>query len=165
MKNLGIDLSRDEEIIGLVRKSLASQWLAILLGTLWVLVPFFFFFPLLAFGGFGLVFFAVFEISGLLYGLKRWRMWRNTMLMITDKRVIDIDQVGFFKRDVSEVSYADIKDINAHNGTLKIRTSKNAGFHVEIKGIRHPQRVADLILEVQYLAQSHDTHASYPSSR
>ena len=48
-KNRTLELASDERLVAIVRRSMLSNLPRLIFMTLWVLVPFFFFFPLLAF--------------------------------------------------------------------------------------------------------------------
>lgn len=77
------------------------------------------------------------------------------IVRITNKRIIDIDQKGFFTRNIASIRLEDIQDITIESigifatllkfGNLKIQS---AGQQTEfvIKGIRHPERVKKLII-------------------
>lgn len=154
-----VELKPKEEIVGLVRKSLLAHWRRIFFILFWLLLPFFFFFPLLTLGPFGFAFFVAMFLSGLLYAVRRWRMWRNTVFLITDRRLIDVDQVGFFTREVSEVEYEDIKEVQVIKkglvkrlfrvGAVRVQTRKILSYDLYISGVRRPEHVAELINEVQ----------------
>lgn len=163
MKDILLELDPDEEVLGLIRAHVSSQALPFLLAFVWALGPFFFLFPLLGLGIFGLVFFILLLISGLWYAVKRWRIWQRSMLLVTDMRVIDVDQTGFFSSERAEVTYDKIKDVSVLKqnivqrlfsiGTVRIRTSKALAYDLQMAGVKYPEDVVDLILEVQYMLE------------
>lgn len=173
MRRFFIQLDPDEEVLGLVRRSLISESHRILLAFLWVLLPFFFFFPLIRLGLFGIVFGIGLAGSGMVYAARRWKMWMNTVLMITDRRIFDIDQIGFTKREVAELALAEVSQSSAKKqgmfqrmfdiGSVRVETVKALSYDLEMEGVKSPMHVAELINEVQYIVErgSSDTfHAA-----
>lgn len=161
MRKLLLELQPEEEVVGLVRAHPLSQVGVVLFGFTWFVAPFFFLFPLLGLGLFGVAFFLIFLASGVWNAVKRFRMWNRSILLITDLRVIDVHQEGVFKREFVEVAYDDIKDVSVKQkgivqrlfglGTVRVRTTKTHSFDLQIVGVRNPGDVADLILDVQYM--------------
>lgn len=81
--------------------------------------------------------------------------------IVTDRRIVDISQNGFFKRDISELHLHQVQDVNAkvdgifqtvlHFGDVQIQTAGEQK-NFEFKSIPHPYRVAKQIID---LHQSH----------
>lgn len=161
MKGEIVQLKKDEEIVGLIRQSLVSKLFQMILVTLWILLPFFLFFVLLHFGIFGIIIFLFLLTTGVWNAVKQWIVWRHTMLIVTDLRIIDVDQLGFFKREISELSLKEISNVSAKHdgllgkmfnfGTLRLETTKAMSYDLQLPGVSHPLDVSDLILEVQYI--------------
>ncbi|MEK9179997.1 MAG: PH domain-containing protein [Patescibacteria group bacterium] len=84
-----------------------------------------------------------------------WTNYYLDVLLITTKRVVDIEQVGLFARDQAEMRIENIQDIKVeivgvfasllHFGNIHIQT---AGVNKEfvIKNIHDPQGVKDAIM-------------------
>jgi len=161
MKKWLKELDVEEEVVGQVHSSALSQVGRFFVLVIWILFPFFFFFPLLRFGLFGILFFLAITFSGIFFFWKRLRVWRGTVFFITDSRVIDINQEGFSRYTAVEVDYNDIKAVTVKKkgifarifdlGSVRVKTKKSVSYDLEINGVRNPQRVADLIVEVQYI--------------
>lgn len=161
MRRALIDLKPDEEVLGLVRASLRSKIGTMLFISLWVLLPFFFFFPLLALGLFGLVFFGVLILSGTVRAIVFWRNWYGTLMIITDDRIIDIERKGMFAENRTEIMHHDLLDAVVEPrgllqrltgvGAVRVRTTKALSYEVVFSGVSRPQHVADLINDVQYM--------------
>ena len=91
------------------------------------------------------VFLAGFIVSGLVF-FYYWIGWRFSYFAITNHRVLQVSQKGFYKRSVSEISLDKIQNVNysvdglqqhlLHFGTVTIQTY--AGELVFSK-IQHPQ--------------------------
>ena len=88
---------------------------------------------------------------------KRWTDYYLDVLIITDKRVIDIEQKGFFHRNVATISLEKIQDISVNVsgilatfldfGTLKIQSAGEAPEFV-IRDIPEPNQVKALIYDL-----------------
>ncbi len=135
--------------------SLAGAWAVV---ALFVLAPFFFLFPLLRFGVWGV---AVFFISlglGLLLLLRVVLLYYLNVLFITNLRLIDVDQHGFLNQVVSETTYDKIQDVSYsikgirqtlfHYGNVQIQTAGNSA-NLEVRHVRNPERIHELIMRVQ----------------
>lgn len=46
-------------------------------------------------------------------------------------------------------------------GTVRIRTSKKLAYDLQFDGVKHPEDVVDLILEVQYMLESQTEGESF----
>lgn len=156
-----VQLDQEEEVVGIVRRSFLAEFPRFVFALVWLLLPFFFLFPLLQLGMFGVVFMAVLLFSGLYYAVRQWVTWRYTMLLITDRRVIDVDQLGVFERTVSELDLEVITDV-VHApqgiirrlfriGAVRVETTKAHLFDLEISDVKRPKQVCELILDVQYM--------------
>lgn len=87
-----------------------------------------------------------------------WTDYYLDLWIITDKRIIDVEQKGFFDREVTSFRYQQIQDITVETrgilrtflkfGTLHIQT---AGHNREIiiTDADHPENVRSLILDLQ----------------
>lgn len=85
------------------------------------------------------------------------------VVRITNKRIIDIDQKGFFSRNIASIRLEDVQDITIDTvgliptllkfGTIKIQSS-GAQNEFVIKGVRHPEHVKAAILEAQNKAEN-----------
>jgi hypothetical protein len=87
--------------------------------------------------------------------------WTNhylDVLIITTKRVIDIDQISLFKRDVAELRVNNIEDIRVEVpgflaswlkfGTLELQTAAESKSFI-MHNVVHPERAKDLISKIR----------------
>jgi uncharacterized membrane protein YdbT with pleckstrin-like domain len=84
--------------------------------------------------------------------------WTRNILVITNQRVIDVNQRGFFSRSVAEATYDKIQDVQStvsglwqtmfQYGSIVLKTA-GAGTTLDIHGIRHPQEVQRIITDAQ----------------
>lgn len=87
------------------------------------------------------------------------------IVRITDKRIIDIDQKGFFTRNVATIRLDDIQDVTVESkgffatllnfGDLSVQSAGHLNEFV-IRGLRGPDRIRTIILEM------HERKASAP---
>lgn len=156
-----LHLNDGERVLGIIRRSFMSEFFKIIFAGLWILVPFFFFFPLLGLGLFGFFLFALLATTGAIYAFRIWMVLSYTMLIVTNQRVIDVEHHGMFDREIQEVELSSIKAVKVlkrdisqkiiNIGTVRIKTGKSDAFDIEIDGIRKPQLVRRFIEEVKEL--------------
>ncbi len=87
-----------------------------------------------------------------------WTDYYLDVLIVTDKRIIDIEQRGFFKREVSTVRLESIEDITINvsgvvatfldYGTLKLQTAAENREFI-IYDVPHPNQIKSTIYELQ----------------
>ena len=167
-KNRTLELASEERLVAIVRRSMLSNLPRLIFMTLWVLVPFFFFFPLLAFGPIGLLVFVGLSASGIVYALREWHMWYHTMWVITDHRLIDIDQIGWAVREVHEIPLKKIRRVHIRRsglvsklfryGTLWVETSSSQSFDIELEGAPSPKKVKALLRDVKTYSHENRTN-------
>ncbi len=99
---------------------------------------------------------SAFFLAGWLFLFQSFINYWLDMLIVTDKRILDIDQTGLFSRTVSETRLYRTQDVTAEvtgfwpslfdYGDLFLQTAGEAErFH--FKNIPHPNHVAKLILD------------------
>lgn len=119
-------------------------------------------------GGNAFWFLVAIYLCGWWYGLFREiTMYLLDVWIVTDHRVIDSEQHGFFSRTVSELTLAKIQDISVSVkggmptlldfGDLEIQTA-GAENKFLFQQIPNPYRVKDVIMKAhnEYVAQHHD---------
>ncbi len=157
--NHKFDLHSDEHVLGIIRASAWAYLPRLFFGVLWVLVPFFLLFPLLVLGSFGVIFFLVLLGSGVFYLFKRWVRWQYTMLIVTDQRVIDIEQKSILSRELTDLRWRDVRRIRVRKGrgwqklfrlgAIQIKGKKRAGYNLELLGIKRVELVESFLNEVK----------------
>lgn len=153
-----ISLKPGERVVAVIREDAVPYAGWILLVFLWVALPFFLLFPLFRGGALGVAIFLLLLSSGVLIGLRKWYAWQRTVFVITDRRIIDIAQRGFFERVVSEVTLEDIEDVAFRikgavatvfrYGLLTVQTAGNAA-DLEFKRVRRPSHFHNLIHDLR----------------
>lgn len=90
-----------------------------------------------------------------------WTNYYLDLWVITDRRIIDVEQIGFFHRDVTSFNYAQIQDITVETrgfiqallkfGTLHIQTAGHSR-NIIIRDAHYPEDARALILQLQQKA-------------
>lgn len=158
---LGVQLYDDEERCAVIRRDVRALLPKFIFGVAWTLLPAFFFFPLLRLGVFGFVFAALLAIGGLVYLLNLRSSWFGTALLVTTLRCIDVSRRGFAPATVVAVPWSDVTVVSTAPrslfhallglGTIRVDFVESRGFSFVMKGVRNPNRVQQLLHEVQYL--------------
>ncbi|MBI2475364.1 PH domain-containing protein [Candidatus Uhrbacteria bacterium] len=158
MKSRAFELKPHEEILETVRTSLVPSLPRFLLFIFWILVPFFFLFPLFREGVGGVIVFFGLLISGMVLFLREYTRWSGTQLIITDKRIVDIDRRGFFDRVVTEATYRQIDEASYRvkgffatvfrYGTIRLLLNGSSA-DIEFARVFRPSRVHNLINDLR----------------
>ena len=157
-----IELKAHEQVLEVVHASLLPKFWAFVLATIWTVLPFFFLFPLWRQGSWGVVLFFVWVVSGLVVLLRLYLMWERTVFLVTDMRVVDYEQRGFFHRIVTEARFEQIDEVSVQVkgiiatlfrfGTLRLKLH-GAAADIEVERVQRPEHLADLINDLR--TQSH----------
>jgi membrane protein YdbS with pleckstrin-like domain len=149
-----------EEMMAVVRHFGLTFWPQILAVALLIILPFFFIFPLFKWGYWGVGLFLFLIFLGVLYAVRTFVVWYYNAFVITNLRIVDIDQRGFFERIVSEAPYEKIQDVSYRRkgiwqtifryGNVRIQMS-GTDSGLEIKNVRGPERVQELISRMAHL--------------
>lgn len=166
-----IELKVHEEVLEVVNASIIPRLPRVIFLVIWILLPFFFLFPVWREGGFGLVIFFVWLFSGILLLMRAYLMWARTVFVVTDRRVIDFDQKGFFYRVVTQTRFDQIDEVSyqikgffstlCRYGTLELQL-QGSSADIQVNHIKHPNRIADLINDLRSESETSDSqfHAS-----
>lgn len=155
-------LQPSEELVRVVRRHALTIVPSVGLGGLLMMTDFFlvaWWFQHRSWGGIGFVTVFVIGIFVIIRGLYGWR---HNVLAITTRRVIDIDQHGFFERNVAETTFDKIQDVRYtirglwptifRFGTIIIQTAGST-TNLELESVQHPFELQQLIIDLQ--RQSH----------
>lgn len=153
-----IQLKPEEEVLDVVHEDVIPHLPRFFLLCLWFVIPFFFLFPLFREGFLGVVVFFSLAGSAAIFFLRTFTKWVNTVLVITDRRVIDVERRGFFDRVVSEVPYAHVEDVTYRvkgiwptlfrYGDVRLHVAGSAA-DIEFYRVPRPSRVHDLINDLR----------------
>lgn len=151
------NLREGEALVAVIRRAPIVELGRAALAVGLFLVPFFLLIPLFRFGAWGVAIFIGAIVSGVVYGFRTWFVWSVNAFVLTNERIIDVDQHGFFTTEVSSAAYGKIQDVSFSIrglwptvfkiGRLEIQTA-GSDLRLELTGVREPQRVQERILQV-----------------
>lgn len=135
-------------------------WLIVIL----IMIPVFMFFGASKYTSWTLV---AFVVWGLFYTFYRWFIWNNGLAIITNQRVIKIEQRGLFSRQINEAELARIQEISTeisgpirtmlNFGTVKIQTASSTA-KVDLEDVPSPYDIQQSIVRAQKeLGTTHST--------
>jgi hypothetical protein len=153
-----IELKPREEVLDVVHSSIVPHMGRLALLVIWLVLPFFFLFPLFRQGTFGIVVFFVWLLSGLILFFRAYARWAKTVFVVTDRRVIDCDQKGLFHRVVTEARYDQIDEVSYHIkgflptvfrfGMIRLQLHGSAA-DIQLEQVTRPHKVTDLINDLR----------------
>ncbi|HWQ99654.1 MAG TPA: PH domain-containing protein [Candidatus Methylomirabilis sp.] len=162
-------LKEDESVRGITKRHGLALLPGLGLALLLIVAPFFFLFPLFRTGPAGVVVFSVVVLVGIFVAVRSFVMWDGDVFIVTDLRIVDVDQKGLFSRTVSEVKLTDIQDVSWSKsglidavfnvGNLKIQTSSGA-LVIEAAFIPRPQDLHSLVNDLRHAGRSSVTDAA-----
>lgn len=151
-------LKESEVILRVVRRYPLSDTPSILLAIVFILLPFFFLFLLFRQGPWGVLVFFIFFMVGVGFSGRKAILWWLDAFLITNHRIIDFDRKGLFDQTVSETTYEKIQDVSFRKkgilatifryGTVVIQTA-GTNNELEIKNVLYPEKIQELITEIQ----------------
>lgn len=151
------NLNAGEEVIKIIRQYAYCYTVSMVITIVLIVTPFFLLFLLFRQGWWGVLIFFVLLLSGVFYGIRKLFVWSFDGFLITNQRIVDFDQKGFFDRRVSETTYEKIQDISFRKkgfwqtllnyGTVVVQTA-SAQVNLELKNISGPEKVQSLLVEL-----------------
>ncbi len=169
-----IKLKEGEKILLVVRQTPVAFANSILIGALLFLLPFFLLFPLFTRGKWGVAGFIALIFIAVIFSFYRLVDWYFNCGLISNQRVIDIDQKGLFQRTVSEVPYYKIDDVSYNIKGFRQTMFRYGNVVVAIKGYRSsvtlrnvakPAMIQELILEVEREIKGWDDDKAKPMDK
>lgn len=153
-----IELKPKEEVLEVVRGSLFPKFWLFTLLTLLSVLPFFFLFPLWRQGTWGIVVFFIWLVCALVFLWRVYLQWSRTVLLVTDMRVVDHDQRGFFHRVVTEARFEQIDEVSVRvkglfptllrYGTLRLKLHGEAA-DIDAENVKRPDHLADILNDLR----------------
>lgn len=153
-----LQLKDHEEVKHVTRRHVLTMFPPLLLALLLIVAPFFLMFPLFSWGVIGVAMFFVAVLIGIGIALRTLLLWDADILIVTNLRLVDVDQRGIFARSVSEAPLEAIQDVSWSRsgvvqtlfrmGNLKVQTA-GATLNIEAKSIPHVEVVHELINDLR----------------
>jgi len=148
----------EEKIIKTVRQSWLTLLISLLLPVLLIGLSFFFLYPLFNWGNKGIFIFSAILIIGSIGLIRNVIIWYWNTLIITNQKIVDIDQKGIFQKMVSDIQLGKIQDVFyqikgigqtlTQTGNLYISLA-NTKTKIKVNNIARPQKIQQLILELK----------------
>lgn len=161
-KYLSKNLKEEEEVIAIVRPFWLTMGVPIFFAAFLLLVDVFLFAWFLQFGSWGVLGFFLLLLTGLLWGVRSWIVWSLNAFILTNQRLIDVDQKGFFHRTVSEAALGKIQDVSFtvqgpwqtmfQYGKVIVQTAGTT-TNLELEGVHHPEQIQELVTKLQQTVQ------------
>ncbi len=149
-----IQLKEEENIEAQVRRHLASLIPSLFISMLFIVVPFFFLFPLFSYGLVGVIVFGISVMIGIIWAIRALYLWNADVLLVTNIRIVDVDQRGLLSRQVSEASYDVIQDVSWKRegvwqtifrmGSVTVQTA-GAAAKIEAERVPRPAKLYEII--------------------
>lgn len=121
-----MQLQAGETIQSIHRRHAGTMIPGLLLSALLMLIPSFFLFLLLQLGVFGVILVAVLFGYGLFQAAKTFLIWDAQVLLLTNRRLVHVNQIGLWRRAVSEVPLSQVQAVEHESRGLNdliLRTS------------------------------------------
>jgi len=160
------NLNEGEDLVKIIHRHPITMAGALIAASFFIILDFFFITLLFAQGWWGIGIFFALLIFILILVWRTWIIWAKNTFIVTNKRVIDVDQHGFFSKTVSECNYDKIQDVSYsikgllatlfHFGSIKIQTAGNVA-NLELDYLKDPAFVQELITDQQRGALSSET--------
>ncbi|MCH7492253.1 PH domain-containing protein [Patescibacteria group bacterium] len=151
-------LKAEESVVLIVRKYPLVFFWPITFSALFIIAPFFFLLPLFQMGTLGIIIFFVTLLVGFFLSARALVVYSFNTFIITEQRIIDVDQKGLFDRTVSETTYDKIQDVSTrvkglmqtalHFGSVIIQTAGTQA-NIELHGVKDPEMIQQSIIEIQ----------------
>ena len=158
-----VQLQEQEHVERIVRRHPVTLVPSLFLSAVLIIIPFFFLFHLLKAGVFGVLCFVIFVAVGVFIAMRVMHIWDADVVILTNRRVVDVDQHGLWARVVSEVSWQDIQevrwerrgmiDVLCRMGMLRFYANVPPS-ELSVPHVSHPETVLSLI---QTLRQKHSS--------
>jgi len=156
MSKLNHILKEKEIILKRTHCHLLIFFWPIFFSVILLLGGFFFLYPLFQKGTWGVILFAIMVFAGFILAIRTFIVWYYGELLITNQRVINFKQKGFFDRQIFGIEYNKINDVSSqvkgifktifHYGNIEISVYPNN--KVTIKDIPKPEITQRLITQL-----------------
>jgi len=154
-----LQLKEGEKVTSMIRRHVMTLLPNLAFAVLLIVLPFFLLFPLFSWGIPGVILFAVAVIGGIVIAIRTMVLWDADVLVITNLRLVDVDQKGLFTRAVTEAQLLNIQEVSWKKngmfetlfgmGSIIVQTAGTAN-NVEAVRVPHPQRIADFINNMRH---------------
>ena len=155
-----LQLKDDEQVTSITRRHPATFIPSLVLASLLIVLPFFLLFKLFSWGILGVILFISAVVIGIIVAIRSLVLWDADVLVVTNLRLVEVDQRGLLARSVSEASMPTVQDVSWSRtglaetlfrmGTVTIKTSTSSGT-IEAKRVGRPEAVYELINDMRHV--------------
>ena len=117
---------------------------------------------------------AILMLVGLGYSFYTWFIWNGGSYIITNQRVIRSEQIGLFRRQISEAEIDRIQEISTaisgpihtllNFGTVHVRTASDSST-IDIENVASPYDIQQMIARIQKQNDVPATEANFSRPR
>lgn len=153
-----VQLKDDEAVRAVLRRHMATLLPSLALSMVFIVLPFFFLFPLFSLGTLGVIGFGIIIVLGIIIAARSLYLWDADVLILTTDRAIDVDQKGLLSRRVSELQLSAVQDVSWKRegiwqtvfrmGSLTIQTA-GATAPIQAEAIPRPEQMHELINDLR----------------
>jgi len=157
-KNILKNLKADEEKISIVHEYGYILFFPLFISSLVIILDFFLMYPLWRLGWWGVLIFLLIIIAATAYILRKVVIWSLNAFLVTNRRILDLNQTGLFSKSVTETTFDKIQDISYNKkgifatlldyGDVVVKTASH-NESLELKKVHHPAEVQDMLTECQ----------------
>lgn len=161
-----LQLKDGEQVKSVMRRHVVTLAPPLFLSLVLIVTPFFLLFPLFGWGIPGVALFFTAVVLGIVIAIRALVLWDADVIIVTNLRLIDVDQRGLLTRTVSEAALSAIQDVSWKRrglfetmfriGSVVVQTAGSATT-IEARKIPRPEQTYELINELR--------HASAPGSK
>lgn len=162
-------LRTDEQVECILRRFPLAYWKSILSILLLILLPAIFFFQLLEYGKVGAWTIVAAWLIAALWFARSFFLWSLDSMVLTNQRLIDLDQRGIFFREISECALEAIQDVRVQQkgiaahlfdyGTIKVQTASR-DEHFELTHVKQPVQMQELLFTIRQKYISKTRHGA-----
>ncbi len=149
----------DEAVIRIVRASVLHYRWSLIISSVILITSFFLLYPLLTLRVWGVALFVALCTIAFIGYIRTLIIWSLNVFIVTNRRIIDIDQRGVFEKHVAECPLENIQDIRyvkkgvlsttCNIGTVIVQSGGGKG-RIEFVDVPKPEEVKELIMNVQH---------------
>jgi len=115
-----LKLKEDEKVIRVIRHYFFVVIPSLVVSTLIVFMDFFLMFYFFSLGWWGTVMFFSILFIAVFYIIRLLFLWNRNLIIVTNKRLIDLESSGFFKKLVTDFPFKKIKNVTLDvNGIIR----------------------------------------------
>lgn len=155
-KQLEQQLLPNEQIIVIIREYIITKFFSLSVLSVIYLSLFFTMYFLFSLGSWGVLVFFLGLAIVVFFIVRLLTMWYLDTMIVTDLRLLDIEQSGIFSKRVQEIPWPSVADIQYQQrglfatlcgyGTIFIYTSL-LPEPIELQHVYHPKQIRDIISE------------------